>query len=203
MTGQDRQIPRTGPDGAAVLADGLAVELAPMRSSDGPRLLRFHETLSDRTTYLRFFTVHPHLSSSEVDHFVRVDHRDREAVVATAGGELVAVGRFDRLDDRTEAEVALLVADAFQGRGLGRVLFDRLVGRARDVGIERFVADVLPDNHRMLHLFRHTGLPIRRRFDAGVVHLVLDLPAADRPVPWVAPTDRPRARDAVRTGVGS
>ncbi len=200
---RDSRIHETGGCPSSVLQDGLVVELAPMKISDGPRLLRFHETLSDRTTYLRFFSVHPHLSSGEVDRFVNVDHRDREAIVASVDGELVAVGRFDRLDDGSQAEVALLVGDAFQGRGLGRLLFDRLVERAQDVGVEHFVADVLSDNHRMLHLFHHTGLPIHRRFDGGVVHLVLDLPGRGRRVPWEAPTDRSRSRAGDMVGVGS
>ena len=95
--------------------------------------------------------------------------------MAVVDGQLVAVARFDRMPDTEEAEVAFVVADHLQGRGLGTHLFWRLADRAREVGIRRFVADTLSHNRRMLHVFHHTGLPISTTYDDGVAHVAIDL----------------------------
>lgn len=163
---------------AVALRDGSIVAIVPMHSTDSDRLMRFHGTLSAETTYSRFFSFHPELTSAEVQHFTHVDHRDREALVAVADDEIVAVARFDRLPEIVEAEVAFVVADSWQGRGLGSLLFDRLVELARVVGVERFVADTLTHNRRMLAVFRHAGLPITERVEEGVVRLTLQLDPA-------------------------
>jgi RimJ/RimL family protein N-acetyltransferase len=157
------------------LVDGTEVGLHPMSSTDADALVRFHHTLSRETTYLRFFAVHPELSKREVEHFTNVDHRDREALVATVGSEIVAVARFDRMSGGDEAEVAFVVADSWQGHGLGTILFAQLADRARALGVRRFVADTLPHNRRMLAVFHHAGLPCRSSLQDGVVHVVLDL----------------------------
>ena len=157
------------------LRDGTEVHLHPMRADDAEGLLRFHRRLSPETTYLRFFSVHPELSARELDRFTHVDHRDREAVVATIDEEIVAVARFDRLGETADAEVAFVVADSWQGEGLGTALFDRLARRAREVGVSRFVAEVLPNNRPMLNVFHHAGLPVTTCIRDGVAHLVLDL----------------------------
>jgi GNAT superfamily N-acetyltransferase len=176
------------PRSAVLLADGTTVDMEPMRESDAGRLDQFHHTLSGETIRSRFFSVHPQLSDQELHRFTHVDHLDREALVAVDQGEIVGVARFDRLGDGgDEAEVAFVVADTWQGRGLGTVLFERLAARAREVGISRFVADTLFVNRRMLAVFRATGLQHAERLDGGVVHVVLELgpPAA----PLVAHTE--------------
>lgn len=150
------------------------VQLRAMQPDDGERLLRFHHGLSPETVYLRFFSVHPDLQPKELDHFTHVDHEDREAVVAVVDDEIVGVGRFDRMEPDA-AEVAFVVADAWQGRGLGRRLFAALADRARAIGIDRFVADTLPHNERMLAVFRHCGHAYRSSYDGGVVHVEIDL----------------------------
>jgi RimJ/RimL family protein N-acetyltransferase len=156
------------------LDDATRVELHLMDPEDAAELVRFHHTLSPETTHLRFFTTHPELSSEEVARFTTVDHVAREALVATVDGHVVAVARFDRLDD-DEAEVAFVVADHLQGRGIGSTLFARLAARGRELGIRRFVAETLPYNGRMLHVFRNGGLPCRTSFGDGVTHVVIDL----------------------------
>ena len=157
------------------LRDGTEVHLHAMRGDDADALLRFHHQLSPETTHLRFFSVHPELSSRELEHFTHVDHWDREAIVATVDHEIVGVARFDRLPGGSEAEAAFVVADVWQGEGLGTALFGRLAARARELGLERFTAEVLPHNRRMLNLFHRSGLPVTARFRDGVVHVVLDL----------------------------
>lgn len=159
------------------LPGGTVVTFEPMRPSDGYRLTRFHRTLSADTTYLRFFSFHPELSEPELYRFTHVDHVDREAVVAVVDGEIVGVARFDRLGSGTDAEVAFVVADHWQGRGLGTALFHVLARQARAGGVERFVAETLPHNRRMLAVFHHCGLPVAEAFDSGIVRLTIDLQA--------------------------
>lgn len=157
------------------LHDGTTVRVHPMDASDAPSLERFHHMLSAETRYFRFFTFHPWLSEEELHHFTHVDHTMREAIVAAAGDEIVAVARFDRRKGLLEAEVAFVVVDGWQGLGLGTALFRRLADRARAVGVRRLVADVLPHNRRMLAVFHHSGLSVHSETRDGVVHLVLDL----------------------------
>ncbi len=167
--------PRRPEPERTTLPDGSVVTLVPMGPADAQRLVRFHSGLSPETVYRRFFSFHPELSPTELYRFTHVDHRDREAIVASDGSEIVGVARFDREDDPTAAEVAFVVADPWQGRGLGSVLFQRLADRARAAGVQRFVADTLPDNLRMLAVFHHAGLPCTSRSSDGVVHLELAL----------------------------
>ena len=145
-----------------------------MRPDDRERLIRFHHALSPDTVYLRFFSVHPELQPVELERFTHVDHEQREAIVAIVDDEIVGVGRFDRMTP-DDAEVAFVVADAWQGQGIGRRLFDRLADRAQALGVRRFVADTLPHNERMLGVFRGCGHAYRSSFDAGVVHVEIDL----------------------------
>ena len=161
--------------GDVVLRDGSVVTLVPMAPEDAGRLVRFHTALSPETVYRRFFSFHPELSPDELYRFTHVDHRDREAIVATDGTEIVAVARFDRDPDTASAEVAFVVADSWQRRGLGSVLFRALADRARAVGIRRFVAETLSTNHAMLAVFQHGGVPCRASNAGGVVRLVMDL----------------------------
>jgi RimJ/RimL family protein N-acetyltransferase len=166
----------------ASVHDRPSVRLRAMRPDDRARLLRFHHELSPETVYLRFFSVHPELQPAELDRFTRVDHQQREAIVAVAGDEIIGVARFDRISADT-AEVAFVVADAWQGHGLGTRLFDALASSAREVGIHHFVADTLPHNERMLSVFRRCGHRYGARFDDGVVHVEIDLGhPADRSV---------------------
>jgi GNAT superfamily N-acetyltransferase len=159
----------------AELPDGSTVLLMPMSPDDGERLVRFHGRLSPETTHRRFFSIHPELSPEEVERFTHVDHVDREAIIAVAGGEIVGVARFDRLAGGADADAAFVVDDEWQGQGLGTVLFDHLAGRARDLGVARFVAQTLPDNRPMLSVFRHAGLPIVEQYEDGIVDVTIDL----------------------------
>jgi RimJ/RimL family protein N-acetyltransferase len=164
---------------ALVAPAPVAVEIRAMQADDAAALVRFHASLSPHTTYLRFFSIHPELTPQEVERFPHVDHREREALVAVADGSIVGVGRFDRIPGSPDAEVAFVVADSWQGRGVGTVLFRSLLLRARQLGVERFTADTLAHNRRMLNLFHRCGLPVTSRFDGDVVRVVIDLAAAD------------------------
>jgi GNAT superfamily N-acetyltransferase len=152
-------------------ADGLCFRVRPIRPDDAGRLVEFHRSLSPHSVYLRFFTFHPTLSAAEVARFTTVDYVDRLALVATEGDRLIAVGRFDRFPDTTEAEVAFIVADEFQHHGIGALLLDELVKAARDRGIETFTAQTLAENKAMLDVFRHAGFPVTSSIEFGTVNV--------------------------------
>lgn len=163
-----------------VLSDGGTAHLRPIRPEDADLLRAFHARLSPESIYYRFFSPRPQLSDREVEHFTTVDHDRRAALIATIAGEMVAVVRYDLLTDRREtAEVAFLVEDAHQGRGLGAVLLEHIAAAARERGVRRFVASVLPDNRRMTRVFREAGYRAEQRFEEGVIELVLDLEPTD------------------------
>jgi acyl-CoA synthetase (NDP forming)/GNAT superfamily N-acetyltransferase len=155
-----------------LLSDGSAAHLRPIRPEDAPAIVDFHSRMSDRTRYLRYFSPYPRIPERDLQRFVNVDHRDREAFVTVADGRITAVGRYERLGpDSPEAEVAFVVEDALQGRGIGSVLLEHLAAAARENGIARFVAEVLPENNGMLRVFGDTGYQVQRRYADGVVHL--------------------------------
>jgi RimJ/RimL family protein N-acetyltransferase len=162
-----------------VLRDGTVVHVRPISRDDVGGVARFHGRLSSQTTYYRFFSVHPVLSARELEYFTGVDHERREALVAVVDDEIVAVARFDRQADAGEAEVAFVVEDRWQGRGLGTMLLDRLMTLAVERGITTFVAQTLPTNRRMLAVFRHCGRPVEDRFDGDVVQVVIPLIPAE------------------------
>jgi RimJ/RimL family protein N-acetyltransferase len=161
---------------ARQLPDGTEVTVRPMDPSDADALDRFHEALSPESQRLRFFVSHPHLTSKELRRFTTVDHDDREALVVVAGPDILGVARYDRLPDPTVAEVAFVTSDDHQGSGIATMLFHQLATAARAAGIERFVAEVLPENHKMLGLFAATGLVAGRRFNDGAVDVTMTLP---------------------------
>ncbi|SIR45397.1 bifunctional GNAT family N-acetyltransferase/acetate--CoA ligase family protein [Micromonospora avicenniae] len=155
-----------------LLSDGTTVQLRPIRPEDASEIVAMHGRFSERTRYLRYFSPYPRIPDRDLRRFVNVDHHDREAFVVLAGGRIVAVGRYERLGpEAPEAEVAFVVEDAHQGRGIGSVLLEHLADGARRVGIVHFVAEVLPANGAMLRVFSDFGYQVQRQFADGVVHL--------------------------------
>ncbi|MFI9589881.1 GNAT family N-acetyltransferase [Nonomuraea sp. NPDC052265] len=157
-----------------VLADGGTAHVRPIRPADADRLRAFYSRLSAESIYFRFFGPRPRLSDRDVERFTNVDYDNRVALIATIGAEMVAVIRYDRTEPG-EAEVAFLVEDAHQGRGVASVLLEHLAATARERGIERFVADVLPANMKMMGVLRQAGYTAQSRFADGVVRMTLDL----------------------------
>lgn len=153
------------------ILDGTVVRVRPVRPSDGPGLVRFHEGLSGASQYRRFFTAHPHLAEREVLHFTTVDYQDRLALVAVVGDRLIGVARYDRLPDEDSAEVAFVVADDWQHHGVGTMLLARLAAAARPRGVRRFVADTLVDNLPMIAVFEESGFTVHLHHADGVMHV--------------------------------
>jgi RimJ/RimL family protein N-acetyltransferase len=138
----------------AYLEGGVAVEFRPILPEDRDRLERMFHRLSPKTLYRRFFTAVPRPIPAILDRLVNVDYRDRLALVAVVDDEIVAVARYDRLDEPAEAEVAVVVEDAWQHRGLATRLLWRLSAAARERGIGVFIAGVLGENRPMMGLLQ-------------------------------------------------
>ncbi len=154
-----------------VVADGGTVHLRPILPSDADALVEFHSHLSARTRYLRYFSAYPRIPDRDLKRFTNVDHHYRVALIAELGGEIIAVGRYEGTPDTDEAEVAFVVADAHQGRGIGSVLLEHLAAAARECGIRRFHAIVLAENTAMIRVFHDAGYETARHMEHGEVTL--------------------------------
>jgi acyl-CoA synthetase (NDP forming)/GNAT superfamily N-acetyltransferase len=166
-----------------LLADGSTVHMRQITPDDADRVVAMHARFSDRTRYLRYFSPYPRIPPRDLAHFVNVDHDDREALVAVVGDDLIAVGRYDRLGpDSRDAEVAFVVEDAYQGRGVGSILLEHLAAVAAQAGVTRFVAEVLPQNGTMLRVFGDAGYQVSREYADGVVHLTFPIAPTARSV---------------------
>ncbi|WP_172804067.1 GNAT family N-acetyltransferase [Auraticoccus monumenti] len=156
-----------------VLSDGGTARLRPIRPDDGRLLTDFYARVSEESKFLRFFAPYPVLSPRDVRRFTHVDYVNRAALILTVRDQMIAVGRFDRLEN-DEAEVAFLVEDSQQGRGVGPLLLEHLAEAARERGITRFTAEVLPQNRAMVRVFTDAGYRVSRQFEDGVV--MVDFP---------------------------
>ena len=161
-----------------LLRDGRAAHLRPIMADDAELLVEFYEKVSAESKYMRFFAPMPRLSERDVRRFTQVDHHDRVAFVLTVANKMIAVGRFDKIDDE-QAEVAFLVQDEHQGRGIAQLLLEHLAqaGRERDVG--KFVAEVLPENQRMIQIFREAGYHVAGGFEDGVMRFEFPINSTD------------------------
>ena len=169
------------------LAGGERVRLRPIQPADAPRLEALYDRLSRRTIYQRFFTVMKRLPPDWARFLAEVDYQRRFALVAEDAAApaptLIGVARYEPLPDGESAELAFVVQDDWQGKGLGAVLVRELLRAAELNGIRRFRAWVLGDNRRMLQLLaRHTEIR-ERRIDHGVVELTLTRKASPPPAP--------------------
>ena len=160
---------------AVVSRDGSDLRIRPIRPDDEPRLVALYGRLSEHTAYQRFFTLMRRLPPSWFHFFANVDYRNRLALVAerdtAAGPELVGVGRYEPTEEEGTAEVALVVQDGWQGRGLGSLLMEDVLSAGQARGIRRFRAYVLADNERMLRLLRTRVQILERKLEEGVVAL--------------------------------
>lgn len=168
------------------LRDGTTLRLRPIRPDDAPRLVDYYGRLSAHTAYQRFFTVMKRLPPDWARLHSAVDYRTQLALVAERGPreqpELIAVARYEPTEEPNTVEVAFVVLDGWQGKGLGTIMLDELLAAAAARGIKRFRAYVLADNLRMLDLLRRFTDVQERTIDSGVVELVF----SRRPGPRVA-----------------
>ena len=166
------------------MREGTQIVIRPICPEDEPLMVKFHAGLSDRTVYLRYFCSLSLAARTAHERLVRICFADPEretVLVAThtdkSPGEqnIVAVGRLNKLLPKSEAEVAILVSDEYQGRGLGGELLRRLVQAARDQKLDRIFAEMLRDNTTMQVLLKKTGFRLRLFADPRSVSAVLEL----------------------------
>jgi GNAT superfamily N-acetyltransferase len=145
----------------ATLRDGTEVIIRAVTAEDAPLLLEgFAEHFSEESRYQRFLAAKRQLSPRELEYFTDIDHDEHEAIGALdpASGDGIGIARFVRdAPGAPSAEAAVAVADEWQGRGLGRLLLERLAARARELGVSEFTASLLASNRAMLALFERLG----------------------------------------------
>jgi GNAT superfamily N-acetyltransferase len=160
------------------LRDGGQIEIRAFRPEDRPAFIAAADRVGPRSRYLRFFTLKREFSERERDFFLNVDFDKHVALVALmeeAGQQLiVGAGRYVGVEPG-KAEVAFTVIDSHQGRGIGAALIRHLIIVAREAGLHELIAEVLPENRSMLHLFQKSGLPVSVASEPDVVHVTMQL----------------------------
>ena len=172
-----------------VLKDGTRVTIRAIRPNDRNRFLEAFRLLEKDSIYTRFFSPRSDLSAADLDRAVNVDFVREVALVVTtetARGEIIiASGRYiagEAPNTERSAEVAFVVEEDYQGRGIASRLLAHLAALARGQSLQHFEADVLSQNSPMLAVFKRCGFPMQQRHDGGVVHLTLELAANDSAV---------------------
>jgi RimJ/RimL family protein N-acetyltransferase len=172
-----------------VLKDGTRVIIRAIRPDDRTPFLEAFRLLEEDSIYTRFFSLRGDLSDAELDRAVNVDFVREVALVVTTetarGETIVATGRYlasEAPNAERSAELAFVVEEDYQGRGIASRLLTHLAALARRQGLVRFEADVLSQNSAMLTVFKRCGFQMRQRRDGGVVHLTLELTANDSAV---------------------
>jgi acetyltransferase len=166
------------------MRDGAEVTLRPIRPEDEPLMCKFHETLSDRIVYRRYFSSLSLSSRVAHERLVRicfvdydrvmalvVDHKDE----ATGEHRILGVGRLIKLHTKNKAEIAILVSDQYQKQGLGMELLRRTVQIARDEKLSSVSAEMLRDNFAVQRIFKKVGFRVRLVADSSSISAVLDL----------------------------
>ena len=161
-----------------ILRDGSTLRLRPPGKGDAEAMLGFFADLSQQSLYLRFHGF-PRLGPDLVEQMIEPDWRERGALVGSLvddGAErVVALASYGRLRDPTSAEAAFAVADAYQQRGIGTRLVEQLAERASRHGIDRFVAEVIADNRKMLGVFEALGFELTRELAGGEVEVTFPI----------------------------
>ncbi len=168
-----------------LLKDGSRMRLRPIKREDIERWLAFISRLSPRTKYLRFHHI-PVLGREDAIRFCTVDYKDTFAFVAEMlrgqREDIVAIGRYYRLPKKSTAEVAFVIEDSYQGRGIGTRLMEWLANVARDSGITDFEASVLAENEEMMTVFRDYGFHIISRLEEGEYYVTFPIARTRRVV---------------------
>jgi acetyltransferase len=167
------------------LRDGTSVTIRPIRPEDEPLMVKFHQTLSDRSVYLRYFTplkLDQRVAHERLSRICFVDY-DREMVLVverhdpkTHQTEILGVGRLSKVHGANESEFALTVSDHWQGHGIGTQLLKLLVQVGRDEKIERITASMLADNREMQQVARKVGFRLEPIPGSAEYRAELELP---------------------------
>ncbi len=159
------------------MKDGETVEVRPIRPEDEPLLIDFHKDLSERTVYLRYFQplkLSQRTAHERLTRICFIDY-DREMALVVerkkpdGNCEVIAVGRLSKIHGRNEAELAALVRDGFQGKGLGTELYRRLLQVAKDEKIGKVVSTMLGENREMRRVCEKLGFSIKEDIEDNMV----------------------------------
>jgi len=160
------------------MKDGTSVMVRPIRPEDEPAMVRFHETLSERSVYLRYFhlmNLEQRTTHERLTRICFIDYDREMALVAehrnpeTGEPEILGVGRMMKIHGTSEAEVAVLISDQWQNRGLGKELLGRLIMVGADERLTRLVADILPDNRGVMRICEKLGFSLKHSLEDEVV----------------------------------
>ena len=172
------------------MKDGTPVTIRPIRPEDEPLMAEFHQRLSERSVYMRYFhmvSLGQRVAHERLTRICFIDYDREMALVAERsdpaedGRAIVAVGRLSKLTGGTEGDVAILVADQFQRRGLGSELLRRLLEVGRNERLERITADILPENREMQHICRALGFQLERTPGDPTVRASIELGTPGKP----------------------
>jgi RimJ/RimL family protein N-acetyltransferase len=160
------------------LRDGRRATIRALQPRDREDMLEAFGRTGDASRYTRFFSPKRAFTDREIEFFVKVDFASHVALVAEmeeGGCRMIVGGGRYIVSGPGSAEVAFMVDDARQGLGIGSLLMRHLVACARAAGLEKLVAEVLPDNLAMLKVFERAGLDVKMRREGGVLHLDMGL----------------------------
>jgi acetyltransferase len=168
------------------MKDGTPVTFRPIRPEDEPLMIKFHQTLSDRSVYMRY--LHPMMLSQRVAHerlsrICFVDYNREIALVAVSmdpqSGEqrILAAGRLTKIHGTDDAAFTMLVNDAYQGQGIGTEMLRQFVAIGHAEKLARITARIAPDNVAMQNICRNLGFTLRQAPDAFII--LADLPIKD------------------------
>lgn len=167
--------------------DGLLLTIRPIRPEDEPLMVKFHQTLSESTVYMRYFhmlSLGHRVSHERLTRICFIDYDREMALVAvyhdlrTGEESILGVGRLTKVHGLSEAEIALVVADSFHRRGIGTELLRRLLEIGRDERLDRILADILAENYAMQRLCEKLGFSLDRAPDGTTIHAMINLHAS-------------------------
>jgi len=161
-----------------LLRDGSQIEIRALRREDEADMLAAVERTSAQSLQRRFFVMKRYFSEKERAFFMDIDFKDHVAIVALAeesGRKIVAAGGRYIVFEPGRAEMAFVVIDAWQGRGIGSILMRHLAKIANDAGLQELTAEVLPENAAMRKVFEKFGFKPAAHRDPQTIHLVLKL----------------------------
>jgi GNAT superfamily N-acetyltransferase len=163
---------------AETLRNGQRIEIRALRPEDRDNFVAAVSRVGTQSLYRRFFAVRRHFTEDETSFYLNVDFRNHVALVAiveeSGRPTIVAGGRYIVVKPG-RAEVAFTVLDQYQGRGIGAVLLRHLAAIAKDAGLKKLIADVLPENGAMLKVFRRSGFPCSEKRETGSINVELEL----------------------------
>ncbi|MHC1590564.1 MAG: GNAT family N-acetyltransferase [Candidatus Helarchaeales archaeon] len=167
---------------------GERFKIRPISPEDDDAVLELYYSLSQETVYFRFFQTKKNVPKSRVRQFTRIDYRKNFAlVVENPQKKLIGIGRFivDK-DDPDSAEMSIVIADAYQRRGIGTILIKYLVQIAKERGIKKIYATVLSDNYKILGTIDKLGFKFQRRLEDGDLRVECDLSTLkeEEPLPF-------------------